>query len=152
METTCDIRLVDAPLDPAAETELFRARHLDCGAIATFIGQVRDEDGSVMSLVIDCYRGFSEQEIERIADEARARWKLAGLAIVHRIGAMAAGAPIVFVAAASAHRREAIEAVGFLMDYLKSEAPLWKREVTTTGERWIEPRAEDYTVKKRWTR
>ena len=140
------------PFDPDEEMRLFRRRYRDAGAVASFLGQVRSEsqDGAVTSLQLEHYPGFSEQIIDGTAREATTRWPLMGLRIVHRVGALRPGDPIVFVAAAAAHRRAAFEAVDFLMDYLKSDAPFWKQEVTSAGARWIEPRASDYADRGRW--
>ncbi|MBB5519326.1 molybdenum cofactor biosynthesis protein MoaE [Amphiplicatus metriothermophilus] len=145
------IRISWTPFDPEAEAAHFRRRCARAGAIATFLGQVRGENGAVASLALEHYPGLTEAEIGRIAEQACARWPLEAVAIAHRVGVMAPGEPIVFVAAAAAHRRPAFEAVDFLMDYLKSEAPFWKKETGADGSaRWIEPRAEDSRDKARW--
>lgn len=145
------IRISGAPFDPEAEAAQFRRRCAGAGAIVTFLGRTRGENGAVASLALEHYPSLTEAEIGRIAEEACARWPLEALAIVHRVGAMTPGDPIVFVAAAAAHRRPAFEAVDFLMDYLKSEAPFWKKEVGADGSaRWVEPRAEDRRDKARW--
>lgn len=136
--------------DPKAEVARFAERHRGAGAIVTFLGEVRGEDGCVDKLVLEHYPGFTDREIEAIAASAMARWPLAGIRIVHRVGALAPGEPIVFVAAAAAHRRAAFEAVDFLMDYLKSEAPFWKKEFSGGDARWIEPRDDDKRSKARW--
>ncbi len=140
------------PFDPDEEMRVFRRRYGNAGAIASFLGQVRGEaeGGAVTSLRLDHYPGFAERMIEDFAGRAKARWPLIGLRIVHRVGALHPGDPIVLVAAAAAHRRAAFEAVDFLMDYLKTEAPFWKQETTSAGARWIEPRAGDYADRGRW--
>jgi molybdopterin synthase catalytic subunit len=138
-------------LDPAAEIAAFRCAHAASGAVAAFIGQVRAEAGDVVALTLEHYAGFSEAAIEAIAAEACRRWPLDGLAVIHRVGDLAPGAPIVVVAAAAAHRRAAFDAVDFMMDYLKSDAPLWKRETTKRGASWIEPTASDRQDKRRWS-
>lgn len=138
--------------DPDEEMRAFRRRFSDVGAITSFLGQVRgDADGrAVTSLRLEHYPGFTERMIDDFAREATARWPLTGLRIVHRVGGLFPGDPIVLVAAAAAHRRAAFEAVDFLMDYLKTEAPFWKQEVTGAGARWIEPREGDYADRMRW--
>lgn len=136
--------------DPQAEAARFAESHRGTGAIVTFLGEVRGEDGCVNKLVLEHYPGFTEREIEAIASSAMARWRLAGIRIVHRVGALAPGEPIVFVAAASTHRRAAFEAVDFLMDYLKSEAPFWKKEFARGDAHWVEPREDDAKSKARW--
>lgn len=140
------------PFNPDEEMRAFRRRCSGAGAIASFLGQVRGqaEDSAVTSLRLEHYPGFAERMIDDFAREATARWPLTGLRIVHRVGALYPGDPIVFVAAAAAHRRAAFEAVDFLMDYLKTEAPFWKQETTNTGARWIEPRPGDYSDRQRW--
>ncbi len=111
---------------------------------------MRGEAGAVKTLTLDHYPGFTDVEIARIANEALGRWRLDGVLIVHRVGALDPGEPIVLAAAAAAHRRDAFQAVDFLMDYLKTEAPFWKKEAALNGESWIEPRASDYEDKMRW--
>jgi len=140
------------PFDPDEEMRAFRRRYNDAGAIASFLGQVRSEaeGGAVTSLRLEHYPGFAERMIDDFVRQATTRWPLSGLRIVHRVGALHPGDPIVLVAAAAAHRRAAFEAVDFLMDYLKTEAPFWKQEVTGASARWIEPRAGDYADRGRW--
>jgi len=144
------VRIADAPFDPHAEARSFAETFGGAGAIVTFLGQVRDEGGSVEALSLEHYPGFTEERIQKAAADACHRWPLDGALIIHRIGRLTPGEPIVFVAAASAQRRAAFDAVDFLMDYLKCDAPFWKQEVSEAGRRWIEPRAEDYENKARW--
>lgn len=139
-----------AHFDPALETARFRERHRGAGAMVVFLGEVRAENGRVERLVLEHYPGFTEKEIERIARAAASRWPLSGVRIVHRVGALAPEEPIVIVTTAAAHRRAAFEAAEFLMDYLKSEAPFWKKEISNGQERWIEPREDDISSKARW--
>jgi molybdopterin synthase catalytic subunit len=106
--------------------------------------------GAAAILELEAYPGFTEAAIGEIADQARARFGLADLLILHRVGKIAPGEAIVFVATAASHRREAFEACDFLMDYLKSRAPFWKKEHGPQGERWIEPRAQDHADIARW--
>ncbi len=145
-------RVVAEPFDPIAEARSFAEDHRRSGAIVTFTGQVRDEDGRVDELSLEHYPGFTEARIREIADEAIIRWRLDGLLVVHRVGRLAPSEAIVFVAAAALHRREAFAAVDFLMDYLKTAAPLWKQELSGGERHWIEPRAEDHADAARWTR
>ena len=144
------VTVTSKPVDPEACHSAFRAAMPDCGAITAFTGVVRAR-GGVDSLSLSHYPGFTEQEIERISKQAQERWTLSGLYIVHRIGDLQVKEPIVFVAAASDHRRESFEAADFVMDYLKSEAPFWKSEIRGGVKTWIEPRARDLTDKQRWS-
>jgi molybdopterin synthase catalytic subunit len=142
------IRVQAEPFDSAAELAAFAARVDGAGAIASFVGLVRGEN--VSSLELDHYPALTEKVVGEIGGDARARFGLAGLVIVHRHGTLAPGEPIVFVAAAAAHRRAAFDAVDYMMDRLKTEAPFWKREHGPDGARWIEARAADLEDKARW--
>ena len=122
----------------------------DVGALVTFTGLCRDEDGRLAALQLEHYPGMAEAEIARVAESAGARWPLAGIAVVHRFGRIAVGEKIVLVATASAHRRAAFEAAEFLMDYLKTNAPFWKKEQTPTGDRWVDARDSDTDAADRW--
>jgi len=146
---TTRVLISDQGFDPEDAHKRFRQEMSGAGAIVAFTGLVRaDEDVSQLSL--SHYPGFTEKEVERIAGEAVTRWQLDGVSVIHRVGNMQPDEPIVFVATASAHRRQAFEAADFIMDYLKSDAPFWKKEyMNGTGE-WIEPRSEDYKDKERW--
>jgi len=136
------------PLDTAA---IFQKSALSAGAIASFTGFVRDEGGTVKRLRLTHYPGMTEAEIEGLVKRAFARWNLLACHVTHRVGEIGRDEAIVFVAAASAHRRAAFEAVDFLMDYLKSEAPLWKQEIDSIGEaKWIEPKYNDRRDLERW--
>ncbi|MEM9751110.1 MAG: molybdenum cofactor biosynthesis protein MoaE [Pseudomonadota bacterium] len=138
------------PFDPASALAAFTARQNgEPGAIVTFSGHVRGE-GGLTALELESYDGLTEREIARMETEARTGWPLLDVMIIHRYGPMAPGEAIVFVAAAAKHRRSAFEAADFLMDGLKTRAPFWKKEITETGARWIEPRAEDYVDASRW--
>ena len=138
------------PFEPEQLVRVFRASAGDSGAIASFAGYVRGEAGEVETLRLSHYPGMTESEIERIIESAQSRWGLTACHVTHRVGDIAAGEAIVFVTAASAHRRDAFEAVDFLMDYLKSEAPFWKQEIGPNGAIWIEPRPQDKTDIARW--
>ncbi|MFZ5718521.1 MAG: molybdenum cofactor biosynthesis protein MoaE [Pseudomonadota bacterium] len=145
-----NIRLTEAPFDPGALLTEFAHGRTETGAIATFTGIARAEDGATAVLELEAYPGFTEAEIGRIAEEARGRWALHDLRILHRVGKIGPGEPIVFVATAAGHRRAAFEACDFLMDYLKSRAPFWKKEHGPGGERWVEPTAQDHADRERW--
>ncbi len=144
------IRLTEAPFDPGALLGDFSQGRTETGAIATFTGIARAEAGATAILELEAYPGFTESEIGKIADQARARFGLDDLVVLHRVGRIAPGEPIVFVATAAGHRRAAFEACDFLMDYLKSKAPFWKKEHGPDGERWIEPTAQDHADRERW--
>jgi molybdopterin synthase catalytic subunit len=146
------IRLQAEPFDPGAELAAFIASAPGVGAVASFVGLVRSETAgeNVSGLELEHYPALTERTIAAIGEEARVRFELAGLVIVHRHGAIAPGQPIVFVAAAAAHRRAAFDAVDYMMDRLKTEAPFWKREHGPEGPRWIEARDADLKDKARW--
>ena len=144
------IRLTTEPFDPGAELAAFCAGRTETGAVVSFTGLARAGEGEVERLVLEAYPGFTDAEIARIAEATCARFALQDLLIVHRVGEIAPGEAIVFVAAAAAHRREAFEAADQLMDYLKSRAPFWKKERGPKGERWIEPTARDQADAARW--
>ena len=144
------VRLTDAPFDPGALLSDFARNRTETGAVATFTGLARAEAGATTVLELEAYPGFTEAQIGRIADQACERFGLHALAILHRVGRIAPGDPIVFVATAAGHRRAAFEACEFLMDYLKSRAPFWKKEHGPSGERWIEPTAQDHADRERW--
>ena len=144
------IRLTDTPFDPGALLTEFSTGRRETGAVVSFTGLARASAGAVTTLELEAYPGFTDAEIERIAEAARGRFSLQDLLIVHRIGRIAPGEAIVFVATAARHRREAFEAADHLMDYLKSRAPFWKREHGPDGARWIEPTERDVADAARW--
>ena len=144
------ITLSETPFDPGALLSEFSKGRTEVGAIATFTGLARAEGGVAAILELEAYPGFTEAEIGKIAEQARARFALDDLMIRHRVGKITPGDPIVFVATAARHRRAAFEACDFLMDYLKSRAPFWKKEHGPAGSRWIEPRAGDHADVARW--
>ena len=144
------IRLTEEPFDPGALLTQFSKGRSETGAVATFTGLARAEKGATAILELEAYPGFTEAEIGKIAETARERFALHDLAILHRVGKIAPGDPIVFVATAASHRRAAFEACDFLMDYLKSRAPFWKKEHGPDGVRWIEPTAQDHADRGRW--
>lgn len=130
--------------------ELARFTSPGAGAMASFVGYVRGENGAVDALILDHYPGFTEREIGRIEALARDRFGFIDALVVHRYGAMRPGEPIVLVAVLAAHRKAALQAVGFIMDHLKTDAPFWKREAHADGLRWIEPRADDRAARAQW--
>ncbi|MFM6829929.1 MAG: molybdenum cofactor biosynthesis protein MoaE [Novosphingobium sp.] len=144
-----DVRLAESVLDPAAEIAAFNAAHPSAGGIVTFLGQVR-EGGGVEALELKHYGPMTLPGMTELARVTEQRWPLEGLLIVHRSGVMHPGDPIVLVAAAARHRRDAFAAADFAMDHLKSESWFWKRERTASGWRWIEPRHEDHEDLARW--
>jgi len=144
------VRLTSEPFDPGALLSDFCRGRAEVGAVASFTGIARAEAGATAILELEAYPGFTEVEIGKIAETARQRFGLADLLILHRVGRITPGEPIVFVATASGHRREAFEACDYLMDYLKSRAPFWKKEHGPRGERWIEPTARDQADVTRW--
>jgi molybdopterin synthase catalytic subunit len=145
------IRLTFEPFDPGALLTEFCRDRTEVGAVATFTGLARAEAGATTILELEAYPGFTETEIDKVAARARARFGLLDVLILHRVGRIAPGEPIVFVATAAGHRRAAFEACDFLMDYLKSKAPFWKKEHGPDGERWIEPTAQDHADRERWS-
>ena len=147
------VRVQTEPFDPGALLSAFSAGRTQSGGIVSFTGLARAiTDGQTVStLELDAYPGFTEPAIAVMEDEARTRFDVQDVLIVHRYGPIAPGEAIVFVAAAAEHRRSAFEAADFLMDYLKTRAPFWKKETGPGGERWIEPRPSDYDDAHRWT-
>lgn len=139
--------ILEAPFDPEAELARFRAGAAGAGAIASFTGVVREE---CEALTLERHPALSEKMLAAFAAETRARFALLDLLILHRIGRMAPTEPIVLVAAAAAHRKAALAAVDWAMDWLKSQAPFWKLEEAAGQRRWIEPRPEDYAALAAW--
>lgn len=144
-----DVRLLTAPFDPSGEVARFTATHPAAGGIVSFLGQVRVGEG-VEALELRHYEPLTLPAMEDLAGTIRARWPLDGLLIAHRAGEMVPGDPIVLVAAAARHRRDAFAAADFAMDHLKSESWFWKREKVDGAWRWIEPRAQDFADIARW--
>jgi molybdopterin synthase catalytic subunit len=144
------IRLVDGPFDPGAELNAFSAGRLAAGAVASFLGIARGEAGQSIVLELEAYAGFTEGEIARFVESAIDRFALLDAAVIHRVGAVAPGEPIVLALTAAPHRRAAFEACDYLMDYLKSRAPLWKKEHGPGGSRWVEPTDRDLSDLARW--
>ena len=138
--------------DIADEIAALTAGRSDIGAVVTFTGLCRVEAGRLAALELEHYAGMAEAELGRVAEEARERWSLQGLTIIHRFGTLAPGETIVLVATASAHREAAFAAAEFLMDYLKTRAPFWKREHLADGRTgdWVEAAAHDDVAAARW--
>jgi molybdopterin synthase catalytic subunit len=144
------IRVQEASFDLAAETALLSEGRVDVGGIASFVGVCRGDDG-LAALVLEHYPGMTERALETIAREACGRWPLTGCTVIHRVGRILPGAGIVLVLAASAHRQAALEACAFLIDWLKTGAPFWKREEFASGDsRWVEAKATDDAATARW--
>lgn len=137
--------------DAGAELSAFSLGLPDAGGVVSFTGIARKDDGRTETLELEAYLGFTEPWIEALVEEARARFSLSGVRVIHRVGPILPGEAIVFVATAAAHRRQAFEGADFLMDHLKSRAPFWKKEHGPDGARWIEPRQADYQDLTRWT-
>lgn len=146
------IRVQTAAFDPGAELNALHAADVGVGGVVGFVGYVRDfnEGREVGGLFLEHYPGMTEKALAKIADEAGQRWPLLKLEILHRIGRLEPGEPIVFVGCASAHRQAAFEACEFVMDYLKTRAPFWKKEDTGEGPRWVEGRDSDQEAAGRW--
>ncbi len=144
------IRLTFDAFDPGALLTGFGTDRSEVGAVATFTGIARADAGPTTMLELEAYPGFTEAEIGKVAGQAKVRFGIDDLLIVHRVGRIAPGEAVVFVATAARHRRAAFEACDFLMDYLKSQAPFWKKEHGPAGARWVEPRAQDHADIARW--
>jgi molybdopterin synthase catalytic subunit len=145
------VSLSSTPIDPGALLAAFIAGRTDTGGVVSFTGLVRAEDG-VEALELEAYEGFTEPAIAAIVTEAVTRFTLDDAQVVHRIGRIGPGEPVVFVATAARHRRAAFEAADYLMDYLKSRAPFWKKSHEADGARWIEPTRQDVSDLSRWTK
>jgi molybdopterin synthase catalytic subunit len=154
MSVTATIRIQEADFDVAQEIAALTSGRTDVGAVVSFSGLCRgDENGKpIAALTLEHYAGMAEAEIKRHADEALSRWPLQGLTVIHRFGRIAPGENIVLVVTASPHRQAAFQAAEFLMDYLKTNAPFWKREESQAGASWIEARDHDDAAAARWTK
>ena len=145
------VRIEEAPFDPGAETNLFLAQSEGAGAAVTFTGLVRSQpDAPVSTLTLETYPDLAIAQIGRAIDEATARFGLLAATVIHRYGTLAAGEPIVQVMALAPHRHAAFEGAEFLMDYLKTDAPFWKKESTPAGEHWVEAKPADDAARDRW--
>ncbi len=139
-----------AAFDLGAESNAFAAAVPSAGAIVTFTGVVRDNGGTLAAMEIEHYPGMTERAISAIMDQAITRWTLNDALVIHRHGRLAAGEPIMMVATAAPHRGDAFAAAEFLMDYLKSRAPFWKKEIGADGAAWVAAKTEDEDALKRW--
>ena len=148
-----NIRVQAEPFDAGHESQLLTAGRKDVGAVVTFTGLCRDECGRLAALELEHYPGMAEAEIARIAALAKERWPLMGLTAIHRTGKIAPGEPIVLVVTTSAHRKAAFEAAEFLMDFLKTKAPFWKKEHHKDGASgdWVDARDADDDAADRWS-
>lgn len=146
------IRIQTEDFDVGEEYKALIEQNAAAGAVVTFVGRVRDLNlgHEVLGLQLEHYPGMTEKSLAAIADEAQARWNILRYRIIHRIGALHLGDNIVFVGVASAHREDAFNAANFIMDYLKTRAPFWKKELTAKGSVWLESQAKDTAAAKRW--
>jgi len=149
-----DIRVQAEPFDIAAAQEALWRGHPRTGALVTFVGLMRDmnEGTRISGMTLAHYPGMTEKALTAIAEEAAGRWEVYGIRILHRVGELRPQDPIVLVAVTSAHRGDAFCACEFLIDYLKTRAPFWKKETTADGERWVDARATDEDAASRWER
>lgn len=147
-----DIRVQAADFDVSAELAALRQNNHQVGAVASFVGVVRDmnEGDSVASMELEHYPGMTEKSIQAIVEQAAERWPILGATVIHRIGELQPADQIVLVAVSAAHRGEAFAACEFIMDYLKTRAPFWKKELTPSGGRWVDARDSDDSAAKRW--
>ncbi|WP_298260046.1 molybdenum cofactor biosynthesis protein MoaE [uncultured Litoreibacter sp.] len=141
----------EAPFDPGAELNAFAKGDTDIGAVVSFTGVTRDVSGGLSQMQIEHYSGMTERALTQICEEAQHRWSLVDVLVIHRFGVMKAGDNIMMVATASRHRADAFAAADFLMDYLKSRAPFWKKEVTADGSEWVAAKDSDEDALDRWS-
>ena len=152
MTAPVTIRIQQDDFDIAREIAALTKGRTDIGAVVSFSGICRDDGKDGAALALEHYPGMAEAEIGRHADEAMSRWPLNGVTVIHRVGRLAPGENIVLVLTASQHRKAAFEAAEFLMDYLKTSAPFWKREDSGSGTKWVEAREHDDAAAARWTK
>ena len=152
--TAATIRIQQADFDIAQEIAALSKGRTDIGAVVSFSGICRSSEGDekIAALTLEHYPEMAEAEIKRHADEAMSRWPLDGLTVIHRFGRIVPGENIVLVVTASKHRQAAFQAAEFLMDYLKTSAPFWKREESAAGAGWVEAREHDDAAAARWTK
>jgi molybdopterin synthase catalytic subunit len=148
------IRIQEADFDIAREIAALTQGRADIGAVVTFSGICRGDEGgdAIAALTLEHYPGMAEAEIGRHVTEAISRWPLTGVTVIHRVGRITPGENIVVVLTASAHRQAAFQAAEFLMDYLKANAPFWKREESKAGTNWVDARSHDDAAAARWTK
>jgi molybdopterin synthase catalytic subunit len=147
------IRVQHEDFDAGAEINRLRLARPDTGAVAAFVGQVRDlnEGDAVSGMTLEHYPGMTEKALDGIVEQAKSRWDIFDALVIHRIGELKPLDQIVLVVVSGAHRGEAFAACEFIMDFLKTEAPFWKKEQTGRGERWVDARTSDESAKQRWT-
>ncbi|MEO1704796.1 MAG: molybdenum cofactor biosynthesis protein MoaE [Pseudomonadota bacterium] len=145
-----EIRVEAAPFDPGEILSAFTARQAHAGAVVSFTGLTRDLGGTLQKMEIEHYPGMTEKALTDIASEALTRWELEDILVLHRHGPLHPQEPIMMVATAARHRKAAFEAADFLMDYLKSRAPFWKKEVTSDSAAWVDAKDDDETALTRW--
>jgi molybdopterin synthase catalytic subunit len=152
-EAEVAVRVQTGDFDVGAEMAAMRHGNPKIGAIASFVGVVRDlnEGADVAEMTLEHYPGMTEKALEKIVEEARARWDIYDALVVHRVGTLKPTDQIVLVVVSSAHRGEAFQACEFLMDYLKTRAPFWKKETTPQGGRWVDARTADDVAADRWS-
>lgn len=150
--TTADVSVQREDFDPRALQAALTDGDHGVGAVASFVGLVRSGGGSeqLHHMELEHYPGMTESSIQAIVDEARQRWDIAGATVVHRIGRLVPGEQIVYVGISSRHRGEAFQACEFIMDYLKTQAPFWKKETTAVGANWVDARESDEIAARRW--
>ena len=145
------VRLQHEPFDPGTQTDAFVKKHSDTGAIASFVGNVRSTpEDPIDTLTLEHYPELAQKQIERFAREAIDHFHLADVEVVHRFGELRRGEVIVMVLAAASHRQAAIDGVNYVMDWLKTDAPFWKREKGPRGERWVDARPHDDAAREKW--
>jgi len=146
------VRVQRDDFNAGTELESLRLAAAGVGAVVSFVGQVRDvnEGASISTLTLEYYPGMTEKSLESIAEQAKRRWNILDTVIIHRYGELLPADQIVLVAVSGAHRKEAFAACEFIMDYLKTEAPFWKKEKTALGEHWVEARESDDQARERW--
>ncbi len=146
------VRVQSEPFDMGAEVDAFTRRLAGAGAVVTFSGLVRDDDGTLAAMEIEHYPGMTKKALETIRAEAVDRWSLVDAMIIHRHGKLLPGEQIMMVATAALHRADAFKAAEFLMDYLKSRAPFWKKEVGKGGAEWVAAKDQDEAALSRWNK
>ena len=159
MTSQTAVRVQREAFDPGMEVGDFCRHNAMSGGVATFVGQMRDFRGdtresgdTITAMTLEHYPGMAERQLEGLITEAKSRWPLDDVRVIHRFGTLQPGEPIVLVAVAAAHRSEAFEACAFLMDWLKTEAPFWKKDSTAAGGAWVDARAADEDKAERWRR
>jgi molybdopterin synthase catalytic subunit len=154
MSAKLTIRIQEADFDIAQEISALTKGRTDIGAVVSFSGVCRGSEGGepIAALTLEHYPGMAEAEIARHAETAMSRWPLTGVSVIHRVGRIAPGENIVLVLTASQHRQAAFQAAEFLMDYLKANAPFWKREESAAGTSWVDARSHDDAAAARWTK